>query len=162
VAARSRARLSDWASHSAASFIAPESRWTRGFTGCLAIVPSSTQAGQHVLEVLHRGCGIKLTPDPPTEHGGRVDEHDLLDLRLGARLQERGAAGDELVPRVEIGCGYLVAHLLVNLLEQGPEEPLLAAKVVIEGALCHAGPAGYLGHAHARVAVAGEQLPGPR
>ena len=49
---------------------------------------------------------------------------------------------------------------LVNLLEHGPEEPLLAAKVVIEGALCHAGPAGHLGRADPRVAVAGEQLPG--
>jgi hypothetical protein len=93
------------------------------------------QAGQHVLEVLHRGCGIKLTPDPqPSTAGASMS---MICWTCGSVLAFRNVAQPATSwfhgLRSAAASATLSPTFLVNLLEHGPEEPLLAAKVMIEG-----------------------------
>jgi hypothetical protein len=79
----------------------------------------------------------------PPEHRGRVEQDDALDGGIGGGVEELPAAAPEGVERVGGGKGrrgHPLGQLLLELLEGGAKEVLLAGEVVVERAPRDAGP----------------------
>jgi len=104
-----------------------------------------------------------LPPALPAQDGGRVEQDDALDRRLGADGQERAGAGAQRAERVggavlQRALRDLLRRLGLDLLEDRLEQLLLAAELVVERAARDAGGAHDLLGPDARVATRGEQL----
>ncbi len=89
-----------------------------------------------------------------------VQEDDLLNLGVGAGLEECMASGESSLPRVLAprGGGALLRQSLLRFLENGQEDALLVVEVVIEGALRHAGATHQVLDGGGRIAFGAEAL----
>jgi hypothetical protein len=88
------------------------------------------------------GRGFVHLAQAGAEHGASVEEVDALDLGVERLFEPEVAAGAERLPRV--GVARLLgieagADLGVDLADDGFEEALLAAEVVVERAARHPG-----------------------
>ena len=103
---------------------------------------------------------VKLPPALPAQHRGRVDQHDLPD-DLVAGLPDPGQAPcPEQGDRVRCVPGdvfLLLGDAGAELLEDRPEQRLLAREVVVERAAADAGRGLHRLNRRAVVALLGEQ-----
>lgn len=106
-----------------------------------------------------------MTVDPPpllaSEHRRTLEQHDPADCRLERSLEERPRAESELLGRIGRG-GRGLRHsepeLLLDRLEDGPEEVALVGVLVIEGAARHAGARDQILRGRRGIAFFGEEL----
>ena len=102
-----------------------------------------------------------LAPALPSEDGRGVEQRDLLHRRIDAGVEEGARSQPQRLHGVGGGRSdgaEVLRELRLQLLEDGDEEVLLAAEVVVERAAGHAGGADDLLGAHCAVAALGEEL----
>ena len=110
---------------------------------------------QLVLDQAEPVAHADLAPAPPAEHRGAVEQHDALDLGLGARLEPaerrptRSTASGSVAPEATAARGGALGHLGLDLLEDRGEELPLVGELVVERAARDAGRAHDLLGAHA-------------
>ena len=114
------------------------SRWASGSIGCGSSTPSSTAPRRYCRDGMGRTV-LTIGEVLPPEDGRAVDEHDLpvglvggggfeVDLAVGP--EERPCAGGRVGRTAPEQGRHLRQHLLVH----GPEQVLLVAEVMVEGA----------------------------
>ena len=107
-----------------------------------------------------RALLVELPPPLPAEHRGRVDQHDLPDDRVAGQPDPGQGARPQRGDRVRCVPGDVFALLGdagADLLQDRPEQRLLAREVVVERAAADSGAGLHRLDRRAVVAVLGEQ-----
>ena len=118
---------------------------------------------EDVSEVPLRGGLVERTPLVPAEHRGTIDQHDLLNLGIGADVKESVAARDELIPQVVVCLGRLgdtLPDFLLHLGQDRAKDIGLVGEVVIQGAFGDPSRANELRQTHMGVPGSREQTTG--
>lgn len=115
------------------------------------------------LDVTKAVLGVDLPPHFPAEHRGRIKEDDSLDRRLETGVEERLSPHEHPLPRALLAHRDridLLDELALELFEDGLEQVLLIAEMVIEGPLGNPRSANDFLDRRGRVASSAEELAG--
>jgi len=103
---------------------------------------------------------VEFPPPLPAQHRGRVDQHDLPDDRVAGQPDPGQGARPQRGDRVRCGPGDVLAlpgDAGADLLQDRPEQGLLAREMVVERAAADSGAGLHRLDRRAVVAVLGEQ-----
>ena len=107
-----------------------------------------------------RALLVEFPPPLPAQHGRRVDQHDLPDDRIAGQPDPRQGAGPQHRDRIRGIPGDVLplpGDTGADLLQDRPEQRLLAREVVVERAPADSGAGLHRLDRGAVVAVLGEQ-----
>ena len=85
---------------------------------------------------------IDLPPDIPAQDRRCIDDDDLLQTRIGARLQKGSTSREELVPRIGSSVSLRrnpLGNFSLRVLENGKKQIAFVPEMMVERTAGHAG-----------------------
>src|SRR3954454_23236884 len=109
-----------------------------GAVGCLGMARSDTCGVEHGGDRSESVVGFEASPLVPSEHGGSVDEQDLLNVGVvGGGVEELLECSGQEVERVAaLRRACCRGEIGLDLMEDGEEQVLLVGEVVVKRASC--------------------------